>query len=123
MPLIAARGPSKPLGRFRSFAATRCFPPAGTDRIRRREDLWLPLPARHRVSVQLPRACLIPQAGPDRGNFSRTPRHRVQTIAQVEMQDRSHMSQGCLGHHAIAQLSMSTCLGVNAHVAALTTLT
>ncbi len=31
MPLIAARGPSKPLGRFRSSAAARCFPPAGTD--------------------------------------------------------------------------------------------
>ena len=31
MPLITARGPSKPLGRFRSSAAARCFPPAGTD--------------------------------------------------------------------------------------------
>ena len=31
MPLITARGPSKPLGRFRSSAAIRCFPPAGTD--------------------------------------------------------------------------------------------
>jgi putative transposase len=29
MPLIAARGPSKPLGRFRSSAAARCFLPAG----------------------------------------------------------------------------------------------
>jgi hypothetical protein len=26
-----ARGPSKPLGRFRSSAATRCLPPAGAD--------------------------------------------------------------------------------------------
>ena len=31
MPLITARGPSKPLGRFRSSAAARCFPPDGTD--------------------------------------------------------------------------------------------
>ena len=31
MPLIAARGPSKPLGRFRSSAAARCFRPAGAD--------------------------------------------------------------------------------------------
>jgi transposase len=31
MPLITARGPSKPLGRFRSSAAARCFPPAGAD--------------------------------------------------------------------------------------------
>jgi hypothetical protein len=31
MPLITARSPSKPLGRFRSSAAARCFPPAGTD--------------------------------------------------------------------------------------------
>ncbi len=29
VPLIAARGPSKPLGRFRSSAAARCFPPPG----------------------------------------------------------------------------------------------
>ena len=31
MPLITARGPGKPLGRFRSSAAARCFPPAGRD--------------------------------------------------------------------------------------------
>jgi hypothetical protein len=31
MPFITARGPGKPLGRFRSSAAERCFPPAGTD--------------------------------------------------------------------------------------------